>query len=78
MLNVYYLMYRIQHNHSKVTRLYTVDSNEDGYELCKKILNDGDCDYEERMRLINNFLPEADGNIGERVTIKLISDLLNE
>ena len=62
----------------KVTRLYTVDSNEDGYELCKKILNDGDCDYEERMRLINNFLPEADGNIGERVTIKLISDLLNE
>lgn len=58
------------------TELLAADTEETGYEICKKILKDGDYDYENRMKFIDKFLPGADGNIGKRLTEKIISCFL--
>ncbi len=60
----------------KNTELLAVKTSEEGYELCKKILTTSDYDYDNRMRFINDFMPNADGKIGERIASKLISEFL--
>ncbi len=62
----------------KMTELYGTTTRDNGYELCKKILNDGDCEYEERMKFIEKNFPNADGKIGERLASQLLKELLEE
>ena len=56
------------------SKLYSAQTNEDGYELCKKIL-DKDYEYDERIKLLEECLLNADGHIGERVVNTLIEEL---
>lgn len=62
----------------KTTKFYPTKNIETGYELCKKILLEGDSEYKERMELINEYLPNSDGKIGERIASELINEILKE
>ncbi len=59
------------------TELYSVETNEEGYELCKKVLND-DYEYDKRMKLIEACFPNIDGKIGDRIATELIEELKKE
>lgn len=61
----------------KLTELYPVETNIEGYEMCKKILKDGDYDYEKRMNLIKEWFPNVD-DVGLKITNNLIEELKNE
>lgn len=61
----------------KITELYPVESNENGYEICKKILRNDDYEYEKRMNLIKEWFPNA-GNIGAKIADDLIEELKKE
>lgn len=62
----------------KVSEFYSTKNIETGYELCKKILLEGDSEYKERMELIKEYLPNSDGKIGERIASELIREILKE
>lgn len=62
----------------KISEFYTTRNRETGYELCKKILFEGDSEYKERMELVKKYLPNSDGKIGERIASKLIGEILTE
>lgn len=62
----------------KTTKFYGVTNSDNAYERCKEILLKDDSEYEKRMKLIEEYLPNADGKIGERLASQLITEILME
>lgn len=62
----------------KPTELYSVDSVDEAYDTCYKILSGDDFEYDKRMKFIENFLPNADGHIGEKLSQYLIDEMIKE
>lgn len=62
----------------KNTELYGGVTKAEAFSKCEEILLKGDTEYDKRMKLIEKYLPNSDGKIGERLSQYLIDEILKE
>lgn len=62
----------------KNSKLYTANNAEEAYRIRDRLFNGDDYEYDSRMKFVEETLPNADGCIGERLSKRLIEDILKE